>query len=1016
MKYSVIFFPLICILWLLSAASCTDTDDERQSSGAATEGELTLDFEHMPDPEIHISRAGKEAPGHGRLYSLRVYVFGEDGTLQGYTYLTKLEGHQIPTKGKVTVKARSGKSYIYAIANLRTSQYNVSSGDYSILDVDPRRVSESTLTRERFLKVRFQRQREGLQPLDGLFLMSGHAHSGLPVTLTPSGQGRLTITDPVAPADRTIRLYSILASNRIVIKTPAEGGHEFMLTRYELCNVPLSGTLMPTAGPSPSTTGDFEQMPVKQVTSGNEIEFLLPENIQYVSPGTQITQWEDREKNTYDADYLQQTFTHAPAQASYIRLYGRYRNLGDKISADVVYTIHFGDIGSRLERLDNFQVSRNSRYVYTVTVQGVHDIIVEAQKQGDHPYAEGNIIHVTDGEVIELDAHYESRILKFIQGASSITGKKHPRVEDLARAKFHGYMTYVSTPMGRSRALCVEKSEQDQKVYVYDTFAPGAKKPLCEIRSDGHFYHPVTGVHITSDAELTALLGTTDYKWVKFRKNTAANLSVSGGQLDRWVCKYPGDQFFMKSSADMDPALTGDREPLVNIFMVLYSLVVHEHDRSDYWNSVTADGTPCVYYTAFVDENYYEGESWDRYVNTPDRSMNVASRIHVSEDQHSVYTDVLYNLSQRAIRTFYNPAFASTVAAFGIETIEEELHTPEAPADTVQFWNGNFDFPPSNRHQWDGHTMASLMLNNYLWENLSIKKVAYMQPLYKSVSKSVLTRNRDLNGNGLVDDDEVRWYVGAEGQYAGAWFGEDIFPLETRLFDINLIHNLPEGNGEIIHQCHYFACSPQNIFWAEEGSSTSRVEDPLWSQARKVRCFRTLESHGPGLRNPDRYYEPQYLDNREVIVDLRRMDHRALRGNVDRNFAVHYERDEQNKLPHRLKIAKGLATFRNDPNTYRFTKEQVKDEADPGLLMNTGYPGETGWRLPNQVELGLMAIVNSSLYVDLWCRTKFNGQRYGKGNRPYKPNATGYGRLPNGNITVGVASRKLNVRCVKDLP
>lgn len=36
----------------------------------------------------------------------------------------------------------------------------------------------------------------------------------------------------------------------------------------------------------------------------------------------------------------------------------------------------------------------------------------------------------------------------------------------------------------------------------------------------------------------------------------------------------------------------------------------------------------------------------------------------------------------------------------------------------------------------------------------------------------MLIRNRDLNGNGYLDEEELRWYVPAIGQLVGMWLGE----------------------------------------------------------------------------------------------------------------------------------------------------------------------------------------------------------------------------------------------------
>lgn len=1014
MKTKIIYYICYIIVLLVQITACSDVlDGGDVCDFSAIEGELTLHFEELAHKNVHISRSSQDQQKKERIESLQVYIFNESGRLTGYTELYDKDGSIDSPQGQVTVHTRGGKSYIYAIANLLTSQYDVTEEDFKLLQVDSDQIQSSNLTRDLFLKIRFKRQPQALMPLDNLFLMSGYVNNGNFVTISPIGNGKLSITEPAEPDNRIIKLYRILSSNTIKVKTTP--GHDFKLTKIELRNVANTGTLLPASQNSPEvTTGTFEQMNAVEVTTPNTFEFYLPENIQQVNPGTIINKWENREDNTYDQSKEHKIFTKAPANASYIILYGKYINERMKRAAEVAYTIHFGDIGAQFQRLDNFNVERNCKYTYSVTINGVEDIIVEAKKEGNHPYAEGVVLELNNGKLYELDAHYESRILKFIKGGIF----KHQGIQHNQR-KFHGYMTYISTPLGQSRALCIEKSENDNKVYLYNTFDAGAKTPLCEIREDGLFYDLHNGTQITDETMVQDIAGTLDDKWVKFRRNTEENKVYPRFYKRDIVCKYPGDQFFMKSPETMNPSLTGDKEPLINIYALLYQLVTHEQDTDNsFWNETDNQGQACVYYTCFVDENYYENERWDKYVNTPNRIMHVASHIYISEDQHSAFTDVLYTLSQRSIKTFYNPNLSSTVKAYGMETVSEEQH-PVSISYKFRFQNYDYDFK-TYRDNWNGYTSTYNEMLNCKWSDEECKYVPQQQPLHTSVCKAMLTRNRDLNGDGILQKNEIRWYVGSEGQYAGAWYGEDIFPAETRLFDINLMNEF--SPGEIPHLWHYFTSSPLEIFWAEEGSSTSTIKDNEnpdnigWSRANQVRCFRTLESNGPGLCDPEPFWTHTITSDKEIIVDLNRMDSRALRTNVKDELGIHYERDEQNRLPKRFIIAKDFAT-NLDPNAQTldyFTWQEVKNNSNLSQI-NTGYT-TPGWRLPNQRELGLMSLVDNERYREIWCRTKFNGSRYGKNNISYKnPNISGYGRLKNGNITVEVQQVNLKIICVKDL-
>ncbi len=1038
MKEKLSYYICCMIILLCQITACRDISDEQPIEPISGErGELELNFEKLSERDIHITRSGNVKEKEPAITSLRVYVFNDSGKLTGYKSLEDRTGKSLSGNNrKVKVTTNSGRSYIYAIANLESSQYFVSLDDFRLLDVGEGKVQSSELTRDRFLKIRFQRMDNSLQPLDGSFLMSGHVNDGNPVILTLKDVRNLKISSPSEPEKIQIKLYRILASNKIRIQNKSDS--DFLLKEAYLHNIPNSGYLMPPAT-AENATGvvKYERYIQLQLDSTNNLQFYCPENCQYINHGNNIKSWKDREANSYTADGVKE-FTNAPVHASYVTLYGKYLNKVTQMTADVVYTIHLGNFGQG-GGLNDFCVERNSKYSYLITINGINDVIAEAKKEGDYPYAEGNVMHIGNGIVYELDAHYESRVLKFIRKSGKLNA--FSRSEN---ATHRGYMADITTPFGKSYSLCAESSEDGGKVYLYDILAPtDEKKPLCEIRKDGCLYNVSTGKRYT-DEELKTVVGMSDFNWVKFRRNTKKNLIGGKTDIRNYVCKYPGDQYFMGSEEDMDINITGDKEPLINLFALLYNLEMHETDDT-FWDKIRdvhSDETNCVYYTAFIDENYYADKTWDKYVNTPNRIMNIGSRSFISEDTHSVYSEVMYSLSQRSIKTFYNPAKAGEVKAFGIESVSEEQHPVSIlekrdnelyiisdEGNIEDYDNTDYDININSMHFWRGFTVACEALQGKSWDE-NIKIIPNQQPLYQKVGKAMLTRNRDLNGNGRVDKDEIRWYVGTEGQYAGTWYGEAVLPVETRLFDLNEMISLTEKNKhDVPNKWHYYTASRNEIFWAEEGSSTSKISQGAWSQARKVRCFRTLHSEREGLCDPDHFYtytkrvisEPR--KEIEIDVDCSRMAPEALRNNVNQELGVHYERDEQNKLPQKFRVsaydAKNLKP--GVDRKWFFNWYDVKNAKDV-YLVHPYHINEKGWRLPNQRELGLMSLLDYELGIlrqtAYWCRTKFNGTRYGYGGKGYDNSAGSYGyaRLENGVITVEPGKTEMKVRCVKDLP
>lgn len=83
------------------------------------------------------------------------------------------------------------------------------------------------------------------------------------------------------------------------------------------------------------------------------------------------------------------------------------------------------------------------------------------------------------------------------------------------------------------------------------------------------------------------------------------------------------------------------------------------------------------------------------------------------------------------------------------------------------------------------------------WESLSNNK---------SLVKACMSRNRDLNGDGKITQDEVKWYVPTIEQYAGLWIGEEVIHTDSKLFNrsTSTIVNDPDDRMEYgwLHQVH----------------------------------------------------------------------------------------------------------------------------------------------------------------------------------------------------------------------
>ena len=942
---------------VVAFSACADDHEILNLEQEAETVTIKLDFQTQVNRKIVNSRA---TDAENKLYDLHFYVFSaEDESLTGYRKLVSEGGDlESPGPADVEITAKTGESYIYAVANInKSATYYLSDADKELLNVTD--VATSSLTLDDFLDIRFKRRHgtEGSElfspdPVDNVFMMSGYLNDGNSVTVQKDASGNIGITG----GENVIKLYRILAKNTLTIET----NDKFTPKYYRLCNVPVGGALVPQANISDVDTYTSYNTTDEEVESSyrwnfdgeTTISFYYPENLQEAKGS--IGEWKDREANDWSNHV--KTFTNAAADASYIEIHGDY--VSGNVTANVSYTIHFGDFSSS-GSLENFQVVRNHAYIYHVTVNGGNDIEVEAKKEGDNPYAEGLIIE-TDGTGIayDVDAHYEARVMSFTK--SSIAALK-----DVNEDK-PGYFLNVKTPFGETR----------ETVYVKD---------------DG--VYNISGETLCGINDVSSLFkGEVDYQWMKFVRHTREN-RLNGS--DAYPCKYPGDE----------------SEEILNVFQLLAELYKEE----TYGNEET------IYYTCFVDENYYQNKSWPEYVNQRPRVMLIANNLNVSDDGKSMYAKVAYSVSQRSISTFYTNQH---VKAFGTEIFDEEKMYFKTSQEKL---NKNKYGDIKSPHDWNAFTSAKATnvgnRTQVEWYKDYVQNKENIQPLYNTVAKACMSRNRDLNGNGDIDEGEVKWYLAAVEQYRALFFGQNALAQDAYLVTRDDMEKINREIGPYIGpndfgheyrgQYHYFSSSNGNktIFWPEEGVTTCQRTDS-WGYAELVRCIRTLESNGNGLSDPDPYYT--FDDNTFEMNGIV-----ATRGYTEEPLMNHNEILPSNNLFSSFVVAS--KDLEKSPRNYLFELEEITDsEKDPCTNYKEGEHDTYQWRSPNQKEFALMLSEMDELTEHQYgTRTRFSGDdshSYENYNYQWTWHDTPGFWSEHGRINVGRngLDAGIRLRCVRD--
>ena len=962
MKHYIVNILVAAALTLCSLASCVKENISAPDHG---EGTVYLSLNVLSggmDQVIVKSPWDPNDDNERAVENLRIYIFSKaTGNLVGYKYFSKddltfTDDSSQPgydrTATVSNIPTSTGEVYIYAIANARTSQYKVT--DDAILDIDESNLSH--LTRETFLSATCTRQLGSINPADNRFVMSGFANNGDPVTIARK-DGTTQQAEITAPTDddrKRVKLYKILSKNKITVKT--EGNVSFKPEYMEIHNVPQVYGLMRGNNVAPSGFETFDRI----IWSENSYQCYLPANVQTTT--STPASFNDREKNTYD-DTGKKTFVNAPENATYVVIHGKYQ--GGDYAGDLSYTVHLGDFS---HNMSDFSVAANSNYEYTLTIKGVNNFIAESQKiaGADDPGSEGVVIF-KGTDILEVDCHYEARVMKFSMS----------ELNQIINVDKYGYILKIQTAFCETISMIVDG---EGRIYDAAEFKTQSNPTvLTTVGADG----------LPVDASRILISGDADFDWVRFVKNTGVysatpssnpGCKVSSSHAISDVCAYPG----------------GDNTQTIFEFLRdLYK--AGKEQTASYFNATGSS----VYVTCFVDENYYPKKNWTEYVNKSEpRRMYFANELFVSADGQSSFALAKYVVSQKAIWTFYelNP----TRKPFGIETVSEE------DVQGVNVVSGTNVQP----EDWKGRTSAVYNNRNKGFYASSTKSTG-KQDIYTGAYKACMSRNRDENGDGTIDENEIKWYSAAVDQYKGMWAGERALDKDMRLFKAD-----PEDWNELrtnAKKYHYFTCSNANTFWAEEGCATGKE----WNST-KVRCIRTLESKEKGLADADRYFE--YDSATETVTMLLNND--ALRPAQLGGFDTYFERGTgkaNNLLYKKFKVASANLSG-SYSKTQVISKTKGKDfiaASDDVCQKAAGYGGS--WRVPNQRELAVMSAQFAGSLGDLFSCTSFTGVQDGY----YKDGANdqSYGfvvtkaawtQIPI--ITVAVESSKnYGVRCVMDV-
>ena len=897
----------------------------------------------------------------------------------------------------------------------------------------------------------------------------------------------------ISQQDVAIRLDRSLAHITFnIVAEPANAKGTFSPTSYQVYNVPVKSYLtntdkqqVPVSGDNQFTFINYASANVGSLNEGNySFDFYMPENIyeevENVDAYNERDQWSNgaSNKNTLPVD---KEWSYAPQTSTFVVISGSYSGTGedgDNYTGNVTYTVHLGDFRDvdKGGSMGNFSVERNCNYTYNMSVLGVDKIVVEAEKTGDEDDyqqgAEGNIFDYSDCEyTYSLDAHYEQVYLEYNLSQIANALPQGLIGEELDNAIANQLILVIQSEamdynhQGNDDSYTVQNKRGTLKPYrIYRNAVRSGEN--AEAAKQNVLEGAGTGIYPTKGF---------DYRWVEFWPQSAA---------DR-IAVYPGVSDWSKEDvSDMDNSdvyggnAHGENQRLMDVYDVIVALgnAVKSiyNGESPYINgsSYNEDGiiiTRLRYYnnytyyarfTAFVNENYYykhplthdDITTWNVMTNKIPREMIIAMSTDVSADGNNSYSRLYSYISQLSMQTFYNSR-VSNINAFGIESYNEtpatfdwgspqstrDLDDTDGRENTMTLIGMNSYYSKPDWHDLIGYINVGSGWNTeyaYTYNgwttgtpaNHKLTNDAYGRN-YRAAYAACMSRNRDLNGDGEIQSNEIRWYLPSLNEYIRMSIGTNAVSNVARLYsgDKSLMTKEGYPDNDIQYGSLYYTSSADSkrVYWAVERGSYGAEDVYYNGSALPIRCVRLLPGIGDeqDLTTMDDIQSASTFKSYDVdgmhVLDFRNiLDASLYRGRVS-DLEIHNEDEPENRFYQGIFVANSYLEDAYPLGSIIGAEGTYSDHYYDGTKKNpcAGYSegGYTNWRVPNLVELsamnaaGFLNECDASSFFAASC-TQFSNLdvRYG-----FARSSLVY--CPGGGST-GDMNYSFRIRCVRDVP
>jgi len=1040
--------------------ACSDEDMVKQNSLNIKEGvPVTVSIGFKTSEQKIQSRVEQSAETESNVSSLYIFVFNSDGSVD-YKGEDDVEDNTI---SGLQVHSGTNKK-IVAIANASNALMEELSDidDEAVLNALTETMNEGNLNRSPFLMTCSYT----VSIYDNGSIFDESENASLTNLLLKRTDAKITFK---------INLSNTIIDEEAGVTNPTN--LSFAPTGFTVYNLPNGTNVLPQENDSntgySNGTGDFDSSSADN-KGGIYFNFYMFENHKNVTSGKQnyITEQSEGAADAQNLYALRDkkteggTYVYAPANATYVVFTGTLSYEREKngvhqwINASVSYTVHLGETGnteqdySDVEKVNNYTVNRNTHYTYTVTISGVNSIRVEVtDNKEERPGYEGDVI-VAGAQVESMDCHY-GRAVFYLE----------------REALKKGLSWVIQTPFDNGIKLNTAESTS-LKDYKWIMFAvnqefgitshDGIKSPA----ADGAI---VNMVKFPGYGAYDGGAWTLDENSIKNQVNA---LNDTGNRTDNvlandatearnntWKNRMPTNNFYnsYKNIVDDDACLR-DINQLLNHLMKEAN-----NDQSTIFEHV--DGEERVYVTAFIDEYVYHYDPqvdeymdpralnpndpedqhrlqlWKKVVNGTPRLMHICTgNIQYSEDNNSSWTESVVTFSQSPVYSMYDQSANGLTSAWGTETTIEGNDLSAIPASinaNPKVTSFNYNGRNYSNTTDNGRVNTLLFFVNARGETAGLKwgdmlnrtdhtlndeNGNELKTNYRDIWHACLIRNRDLDGDNIIEPEEIRWFLASVDELTDLWIGEDAMPESAHLY---------QEDGTIkahVASSSYYngSASDPLVIWAEEGASRGAFSGDKANVNGTNYYYRCIRYLGIGLddlsETPQAY--ATYENGRMDVTYLASKAKRTVNDN-GRELPLHFERgtDDMNKP-----YTGGFYVYEDTyggGSTSRYWKDSGNgNNRITGFGEMVNHSGRSrlcprNYRVPNQRELMLMHTrMGNELQGNYWCATRFSFNN----NSVYNNTRPGFAIDSPNFILVGLEANQgsqdnisAKVRCVRDV-